>query len=102
MIKVFVYGRLMKNGHYHQHYLQGRTFLGKGFIEGYTKYVLSGLHGIRPKEGEQVQGELYEIDPATLAKLDFLQNSDCFTRSIVAVELENGDTFPAEAHIWKG
>lgn len=51
MIKIFVYGSLMKDGHYHQHYLQGKTFLGKGYINEYKKYFLGGLHGILPKIG---------------------------------------------------
>jgi gamma-glutamylaminecyclotransferase len=103
MIKVFVYGSLTRNGRYHQHYLQGRTFLGKGFIEGYKQYNLGGLHGMLPEQGERVQGEVYEIDPATLAKLDFLQNNNIhFSRSIVNIELENGETLPAEAYIWSG
>src|SRR5665647_2104443 len=103
MIKVFVYGTFMRNGRYHQYYLAGKTFLGKGFIEGYKQYNLGGLYGMLPEKGERVQGEVYEIDPATLAKLDFLQSSDNhFTRNIFAVELENGETLPAEAYIWTG
>lgn len=103
MIKVFVYGSLMSNRRYHQYYLQGQTFLGKGFIEGYKQYILGGLNGVLLEQGERVQGEVYEIDPATLAKLDFLQNNDThFTRSIVDVELENGETLPAETYIWSG
>ena len=103
MITVFVYGGLMRNCRYHQHYLQGQKFLGKAFIEGYKKYILGGLHGILPEEGTLVQGEVYEIDPAALAKLDFHHdNGTMFTRSIVGVELENGETLPAEVYIWNG
>jgi len=103
MIKVFVYGSFMRNGRYHQHYLQGTTFLGDGFIEGYKKYILGGLSGILPEEGERVQGEVYEIEPAKLAKLDFFQNyGTTFTRGMVDVKLGNGATLPAEAYIWTG
>lgn len=103
MIKVFVYGSLVKDSRYHQHYLQGKTFLGKGFIEGYKKYILGGVHGAIPEEGERVQGELYEIDPAALDKLDFFHNfGTAFTRRIIDVELENGETLQAETYIWNG
>jgi gamma-glutamylaminecyclotransferase len=103
MIKVFVYGSFMRNGRYHQHYLQGKTFLGKGIIEGYKEYILGGLSGILPEKGERVQGEVYEIDPASLAKLDFFQNyGTAFSRGIVDVELSNGEPLPAEAYIWNG
>jgi gamma-glutamylcyclotransferase (GGCT)/AIG2-like uncharacterized protein YtfP len=103
MIKVFVYGTLMTKGHYHRHYLQGKTFLGKGFINEYKKYILGGLHGILPEKGERVQGEVYEVDPAALAKLDFLHNyGTMFTRKIIDVELENGETLQADTYIWNG
>ncbi|KUG04424.1 hypothetical protein ASZ90_018191 [hydrocarbon metagenome] len=103
MIKVFVYGSFMTNGRYHQYCFQGKTFLGKGCIEGYAKYILGGIHGILPEPGESVQGEVYEIDQPTLARLDFLMNNGpAFTRSMVDVELENGETLQAEVYIWNG
>lgn len=98
-----MYGSFMTGGRYHQYYLQGKTFLGKGFINGYKKYILGGLHGIFPEKGERVQGEVYEVDPAALAKLDFLHNIGThFTRGIVDVDLENGETLQTEAYIWNG
>lgn len=104
MNKVFVYGSLMKGGHYHQHYLGGRTFLGQGFVNEYKKYIVGGgLDGILPAKGERVQGEVYEIDDSALAKLDFLHNNDAlFTKAIVDVELENGEILQANAYILKG
>lgn len=104
MIKVFVYGSLMTNRHYHQYYLQGKILLGKGIINEYKRYILGGgLDGILPEKGESVQGEVYEIDQAALAKLDFLHdNGTLFNRRIVDVELENGGTLQAEAYIWNG
>lgn len=99
MIRIFVYGRFVTGGHYHQHYLQGQTFLGKGFVEGYKKYILGGLYGILPVMGERVQGEVYAVDSAALAKLDFLHSSTVFTKKAVDVELENGETLQAEAYV---
>jgi gamma-glutamylcyclotransferase (GGCT)/AIG2-like uncharacterized protein YtfP len=61
------------------------------------------LDGILPEKGEHVQGEVYEVDPAALAKLDFLHNNGTvFTRRIVDVELENGETLQVDAYIWNG
>ncbi len=103
MMKVFVYGSFMQNGRYNQYCFQGQTFLGKGCIKGYTKYILGGIHGILPEKGKGVQGEVYEIDPATLNRLDFLMNNGpAFTRKIVDVEMENGETLQAEVYIWNG
>jgi len=103
MIKVFVYGSLITGGRYHQHYLQGQKLQGNGFINEYKKYILGGLNGAFPVKGERVQGEVYEVEPAALAKLDFLHNNGTmFTRKIVDVELENGETLQADTYIWNG
>lgn len=103
MTKVFVYGSLVTGSRYHQYYLQGKTFLGKGFVEGYKKYVLGGLDGARPEQGKYLQGELYEVDSAALAKLDFLHSHNpLFAKKAVAVKLENGETLQAETYIWNG
>lgn len=104
MTRVFVHGSLAAEGRYHQHYLQGKTFLGIGFLNDHKKYIMGGgLDGIFPKEGERVKGEVYEVDPKALAKLDFLHNNDTlFSKQIVDVELENGETLQAEAYICKG
>ena len=101
MTKLFVYGRLTMNSHYYQHYLQEQKFLGKGFIDGYKRYFLGGLHGIIAQNGGRVEGEVYEIDPPALARLDFLHNQGrVYTRTIVDVNLENGETMTAETYLW--
>lgn len=103
MMKVFVYGSFMQNGRYNPYCFQGQTFLGKACIQGYSKYILGGIHGILPEEGKRVEGEVYEIDQPTLARLDFLMNhGPAFTRKIVDVELDNGETLEAEVYIWNG
>ncbi len=102
-MKVFVYGSFMQNGRYNQYCFQGQTFLGQGRIEGYAKYILGGIHGILPEEGKSVQGEVYEIDQPTLARLDFLMNhGPAFTRRMVDVEMENRETLAAEVYVWNG
>lgn len=103
MINIFVYGSLATDGRYNKYYLGGKTFLGKGIVKGYKKYILGGgLDCIRPQEGQRIQGEVYEIDQAALARLDFLHNDTLFTRNIVDVDLENGERIQAEAYIWNG
>ncbi|MDD3024003.1 MAG: gamma-glutamylcyclotransferase [Syntrophomonadaceae bacterium] len=104
MTKIFVYGTsLTTGGRYNQYYLQGKISLGKGFLDGYKRYILGGLDGIHPEKGGRVKGELYEVDQAALAKLDFFHNiGSHFSRKIVDVELENGETLQADAYIWNG
>ncbi len=100
MIKIFVYGSLMSDRRYNQYYLQGKPFLGKAYVNDYKKYILGGgMDGIYPEKGGRVQGEVYEVDPAALAKLDFLHTDAIYTRMVVDVELENGETVQAEAYI---
>lgn len=104
MSKLFVYGRFMTGGHYHQYYLQGQTLLGKGLVEGYKKYVMGGgLDAILPQTGESTSGEVYEVDQKAIDKMDFLHiNSDRFNRGMVEVKLDTGETLKAEAYIMKG
>ncbi len=104
MSKVFVYGRFMTGGHYHQYYLQGQALLGKGWVEGYKKYVMGGgLDAILPQTGERTQGEVYEVDQRTIDKLDFLHlNITRFVKGKVEVALDTGETLAAEAYIMKG
>lgn len=104
MVKVFVYSTsMMQKNRYHQYYLQGQTYLGNGWIEGYQKYCLGGLDGILPEEGKRVQGEVYEMDPKALARLDFFHNTDsAFTRKMVEVQLENNEKLSVETYIWNG
>lgn len=101
MTKVFVYGSLRKGRHYHQHYLQGKPFLGEGVLAEYKRYILGGsLEGIFPEKGNQVQGEVYEVDQTGLAKLDFLHdNGGLFERKVVEVKMESGETLKAETYI---
>ncbi|MEQ8175966.1 MAG: gamma-glutamylcyclotransferase family protein [Syntrophomonadaceae bacterium] len=104
MSKYFIYGAgFSEKGRYYSHYLKGNAFLGKGYIEGYHKYILGGIDGIIPEEGEPVQGDVYELDQKAISKLDFLFNYDTkFRKEVVDVKLENGETLQAEAYVWNG
>lgn len=103
MTKVFVYGRLTTNGFYNEHYLKGQTLLGTGTIDDYRSYIIGGLQGIVPREGFQVQGEVYEVDEKALGRLDHLHNiGTVFNRSFVDIRLDNGEILPAEVYILIG
>jgi Uncharacterized conserved protein len=103
MSKMFIYGRFMTGGHYHQYYMQGQTFLGRGLVEGYKKYAMGGgLDAILPQADDRTEGEVYEVDQKGMHKLDFLHmNTDRFIKGAVKVELDNGETLEAEAYIMK-
>lgn len=104
MSRYFIYGAsFSEKGRYYLYYLQGKTHLGKGFIEGYHKYILGGIDGILPEEGERVQGDVYELDQTAVSKLDFLFNYDTkFRKEVVDVKMENGEILQALTYVWNG
>lgn len=102
MIKVFVYGTLMSNGHNHQYYLQGHKYLGQAILSGYALYNLGSYPGVVADETGQVLGELYEIDLKTLRRLDILEgNGSLYIRQPVEVRIQD-EKVDAEVYIWNG
>lgn len=74
-MKVFVYGTL-KRGHGNHHLLKGSRFIGIDFIYG-TLINLGPFPAVI--EGKRaVEGEIYEIDEATLHRLDLLEGHPNF------------------------
>lgn len=73
-MKVFVYGTLL-SGEGNHSLLRGARLLGQDEThEGYMMYHLGGFPGVVPSEGnETVKGEVYEINPAILERLDGLE-----------------------------
>ena len=75
MTRIFVYGTLKQGGSNHR-YLAGQQFLGEGHTTpGYTLYSLGDYPGMVPAPGDQagVAGEVWNLDAACLAKLDWLE-----------------------------
>lgn len=100
MIKYFACGSFLTGCRYHQYYLGDQKLLGKATVEGYKRYIFGALHGIYPHPGERVEGEVYEIDSKALHKLENIHVN--FTFSQVDVEMEDGQTIPAQTFIWNG
>lgn len=102
MIKVFVYGTLMKNGYNHQYYLKGQKYMGQAILSGYALYNLGSYPGIIADETEQVLGELYEIDLKMLRRLDILEgNGSLYIRQPVKVRIQD-EKVDAEVYVWNG
>jgi len=103
MIRVFVYGTLMKGGYYHKQFLSGQKYLGKGIISDYALYDLGHYPGIVPEKGEQVKGEVYGVDWRTLHKIDDLEDKcSLYNRKLVKVMLEDGKITRAYIYVWNG
>ena len=100
--KLFVYGTL-KKGLCNHHYLKNAKFLGKAITKApfpmiapmkWYPYLLD-----QQGKGYRVEGELYEIDEKTLAKIDELEEyPSYYTRRWIDVEDESGQTHRALAY----
>ncbi len=86
MIKIFVYGTLMKDRYNHDRYLKEQRYLGQAVLPGYALFDLGSFPGIIPDVDEKVLGELYEIDSKALERLDILEdNGRLYNRETVEV-----------------
>lgn len=103
MIKIFVYGTLMRNGYNHNAYLVGKKYCGAAILNGYAMFNLGSFPGIVAHPGERIKGEVYEIDRSTLGKLDVLEGNGYFyTREVVGVQRDDGSAIDAWSYIWNG
>ncbi len=100
--KLFVYGTL-KKGMCNHHYLKNAKFLGKAVTKApfpmiapmkWYPYLLD-----QQGKGYRVEGELYEVDEETLAKIDELEEyPSYYTRRWIDVEDESGRSHRALAY----
>jgi gamma-glutamylaminecyclotransferase len=79
MTKVFVYGTLKRGFPFFERGLADALFLGPvQTIEPYPMFIAADFYGPmmldRPGEGLRITGELYEVDPSALDKLDELES----------------------------
>lgn len=74
---LFVYGTLKRGGSNHPS-LAGQRFVGDArTMPGWTLYALDGYPGlVRDATAAGVAGELWDVDAATLARLDELEGVD--------------------------
>ncbi len=106
MHRVFVYGTL-KQGFRNFHVNRGRR-IGGGFVtvQAYPLYILGpfGLPWLvhEPGRGEPVRGQVFEVDDAGLAEMDWLErvnDADWYTRRPVGVRpVEEGPALAATAY----
>ncbi|HEY8889919.1 MAG TPA: gamma-glutamylcyclotransferase family protein [Clostridium sp.] len=100
MIKVFVYGTLMRGRINHSYYLSKSKFLGEAELVGYAMYCVSSFPGIVTEQSEKVKGEVYCVDEKTLRKLDNLEGEgSLYIRKMVDLQLNN-ETIQGFVYIW--
>lgn len=104
MHKVFVFGTLKRGFPNHAEGMVGQVCLGRYRTALAYPLVVAGrwfspVMMPEPGTGHRVTGELYEVDDATLAKLDIIESVHLPTgyhrESIDVVSLEDGSTVQA-------
>jgi gamma-glutamylaminecyclotransferase len=105
MTRIFVYGTLKTGGSNHD-FLAGQRLLGAGRTRPeFRLHELDGYPGMirSPAQGRSIEGEIWEVDPHCLARLDDLEGvgSGLYSREAIAL-LPPGDTLPVEAYLYLG
>lgn len=96
---VFVYGTLMK-GERANRMLASGEFAGFFQLKDYAMYNLGAYPGIKPCIGESVLGELYFVNPETVARLDEYEGEGSLYKR-TTVQLNTGNKkFAAEAYVY--
>ena len=103
MTRLFLYGTL-KRGGVSAHLLAGQRFVGPARTRAaFRLYELEGYPGLVPAEGgNAVEGELWEVDPACLVRLDQWEGVDqgLYARGPVALQPPH-DGARAEAYFYR-
>ena len=105
MKRVFVYGTLKTGGDNHG-FLAGQRLLGEGRTRPeFRLHELDGYPGMvrGPVPGRSIEGEIWEVDPDCLARLDDLEGvgSGLYAREAIVL-LPPDDALPVEAYLYLG
>jgi gamma-glutamylcyclotransferase (GGCT)/AIG2-like uncharacterized protein YtfP len=95
--RVFVYGTLLSGEPNHGLLSAARCAGEARTLEAFAMFDLGGFPCIVRGAGEPVRGEVYEVDAATLARLDALEDAPRWYRR-ETVRLDDGSS--AEAYLY--
>ena len=102
MTLVFVYGTLKRGGVNHA-WIEAQQFVAEArTVPAYRMFDLGGYPGmVRSKDGISIQGEIWSVDEAGLARLDVLEDTAGgeYERVVVALEGEHA-TKSVEGYIY--
>lgn len=89
MTRVFVYGTLKRGGENHE-WIKSQTFVASARTKPlYRMFDLGGYPGmICSENGIAIEGEIWDVDEAGLARLDVLEDIDGGEYERVLIELE--------------
>ena len=100
MTNVFVYGTLM-HGHGNHRLLEHSRFVGKAVSEPvFTMLHMGGCPGIIRSGKTAIHGEVYEVNEATLRRLDQLEGHPSFyERQPLSVTTEDGQILTVMGYV---
>lgn len=102
MKKLFVYGTLMK-GESNNSFMNTAEYKGKYKTEDKWGLVNLGHFPALVPYSVEVEGELYEVDTETLARIDRLEGVETGLyqrRTINIYDMETGEHVEADTYIW--
>lgn len=87
LIPLFVYGTL-RDGEKNHHMLEGAEFLGNKVLPGFVRTEGAGPAIIPGDKDDHVKGELYQVGPEALEKIDEYEGDE-YPREIAFLEDES-------------
>ena len=101
LIRLFVYGALMKGNSNHENFLSKARFAGYFVADGFQVYDFGSYPLIAQNEIDKVRGEMYIVDSNTLCELDISEaKANLFTRKSIKVVSEVDADDVQEAYIY--
>lgn len=103
MPHIFVYGTLKRGGENHR-VLAGQRFVGEArTAPAFRLYLLDGYPGMVPAaDGREIRGEVWEVDPACLERLDELEGTAAGLYARMPVRLAPPhDALAAETYLYR-
>jgi gamma-glutamylcyclotransferase (GGCT)/AIG2-like uncharacterized protein YtfP len=103
LVRLFVYGALMKGNSNHENFLSNARFAGYFVADGFQIYDFGSYPLIAQNEIDKVRGEMYIVDKDILCKLDISEaKANLFTRKAIKVvsEIDNDEVLEAYVYVY--
>ncbi len=101
IIRLFVYGTLMKDNSHHEEFLSGARFAGYFIADGFQLYDFGNYPLIIQNEIDKVRGEMYIVDSNILDKIDISEaKGNLFSRKLIRVINDNDDVQEAYVYVY--
>ncbi|MBZ9634769.1 gamma-glutamylcyclotransferase [Clostridium sp. FP1] len=101
LIRLFVYGTLMKGNSHHDEFLSGARFAGHFIADGFQLYDFGNYPLIIQNEIDKVRGEMYIVDSNILDKIDISEvKGNLFSRKLIRVINDNDEVQEAYVYVY--